>query len=314
MEINQIDDYKKLLDKFILLFKSIKEIFLINLCDAFKKRNYNKIKTSQLIKDTEIVLSKYDYNINKILELKSLEDFNNVLDNGNLFIKYTLDYEELIKNNLIINNEDIEFQEGHFIKNIDKRKIYKSKKEHEVKNLSNFIKESHGISFSEILFEIGCGKSYLTDALLSADNNNLIYIGVDMKKIVIEKAKEKYKNNKNVYLINSFINFDNFSEFYENYIKNILIENNKLNKNVFLFGLHSCGNLTSNTLKIFMKNDYFKSIAIIGCCLGLIKEYINPETKASEEFKDYYSGIGYNKNGNFLDDTFIYEKIIMKII
>ena len=36
-----------------------------------------------------------------------------------------------------------------------------------------------------------------------------------MKKNVIDKAKQTYKKYKNVYLINSFINFDNFSEFYE---------------------------------------------------------------------------------------------------
>jgi hypothetical protein len=218
-----------------------------------------------------------------------------------------LKYEELIKNNLIINIGDIEALEGHFIKNIEKKKIFKIKKEHEVKQLSDFIKKSQSISYSEILFEIGCGKSYLTDALLSKDNNGLIYIGVDMKKNVIERAKQIYKKYKNVYLINSFIDFEQFDEFYVKHVKNILISNNKLNKNIFLFGLHNCGNLTSNTLKIFLQNSYFKSIAIIGCCLNLLNEYINPETKASKEFNDFYNSIGYDKNKNFLDKSLIFD-------
>ena len=309
MESNQINDYKLLLDKFILLYKNIEELFSINLNDAFKKNNYDKMIENKLLLDTEIILSQYNNDINKILLLKSftVNNNDNISINDNLFIKYTLEYEELIKNNLIINNGDTDILEGHFIQNIEKKKIFKIKKEHEVKKLSDFIRQSQSLSYSEILFEIGCGKSYLTDALLSGDNNNLTYIGVDMKENVIEKAKKTYKKYKNVHLINSFINFDYFSEFYEKNIKNILIENDKLNKNMFLFGLHSCGNLTSNTLKIFINNNYFKSIAIIGCCLNLLNEYISPNTKSSIEFKTFFNGLGFDKKGNFLDNTFIYD-------
>ena len=306
MEVNQINDYKLLLDKFIHLFKNIQKIFSINLNDAFKSNNYNKIITSQLLQDTENILSLYNYDINKILKLKSFTDLNS----NNLFIKYVLEYEELINNKIIINTEDYNEKiiEGNTIQKDNKDKIYKNKKEHEVKKLSEFIKSYQSISNCKILFEIGCGKSYLTDALLSTDNNNnLLYIGVDMNKNVIDRAKQIYKNYKNVYLLNSFIKFDNFDKFYNNNIKNILIENNKLNQNMFLFGLHSCGNLTSNTLKIFIKNNYFKSIAIVGCCLNLLNEYINPEAKSSKEFEEFYKGIGYDKNGKFLDSTLLYE-------
>ena len=78
MELNQIKDYKLLLDEFISLFRDIKEIFSINLNDAFKMNNINKIKTSKLIKDTEIVLSIYNNDINKILDLKSFSEDNNI--------------------------------------------------------------------------------------------------------------------------------------------------------------------------------------------------------------------------------------------
>ena len=186
MELNQIKDYKLLLDEFISLFRDIKEIFSINLNDAFKMNNINKIKTSKLIKDTEIVLSIYNNDINKILDLKSFSEDNNISLKDNLFVKYTIEYEKLILNKIIINNEiENEILKGHFIKSIDKKKIFKEKKEHEVKRLSNFIKKCQDISFSEILVEIGCGKSYLTDALLTTENNNkLLYIGVDMNKKV----------------------------------------------------------------------------------------------------------------------------------
>ena len=128
-----------------------------------------------------------------------------------------------------------------------------------------------------------------------------------MNSKLIENAKKTYEKYKNVYLINNYIEFEKFNEFYENNLKSILLQNNKLNKNIFLFGLHNCGNLTSNTLKIFLQNSYFKSIAIIGCCLNLLNEYINPEIKTSKEFIDFYNSIGYNKNKEFLDKSLIYE-------
>lgn len=309
MESSQIDEYKKLLGQFISLYTNIQEIFSINLNDALKSNNYNKLLSSKLIKDTEAILSQYNFDINKILSLTFTNEIENTFDKDNYFIKYAYEYEKLLNNNLIINNEDYnEIFEGHFLQNKDRNKIYKYKKEHEVKKLSDFIKSSQSNSHCNVLLEIGCGKSYLTDALLSTNNaNNLIYIGVDMNKNVIDRAKQIYKKYKNVYLLNDFIKFDSFDEFYENNVKGILKENNKSDEKIFLFGLHSCGNLTSNSLKIFIKNNYFKSIAIVGCCLHLLNEYISPETKSSKEFKEFYSGIGYGKNGRFLDNTLIYE-------
>ena len=311
MEINQIHEYEKLIEKFFSLFIDIKEIFSINLNDALKSKNYNKILSNKFLSDTELILKKYNNDINKILQLKTFQDGentsnnNNQLDSDNLFIKYSLQYEKILENNLIINKEEDNIS-GHFSQNISKDKIFKNKKDHEIKKLSDFINKSI-TNDVEVLFEFGCGKSYLTDALLSTDNKNLIYIGVDMNKKVIDKAKKTFEKYKNVHLINSYIDFEKFNEFYENNLKTILSSNNKLNKNIFLFGLHNCGNLTSNTLKIFLQNNYFKSISIIGCCLNLLNEYINPEIKSSKEFTDFYNSIGYDKNNKFLDNSFIYD-------
>ena len=310
MEINQIHEYEKLIDQFFSLFNDIKEIFSINLNDALKSNNYNKMLSNKFLSDTELILNKYNNDINKILQLKTFQEGenssnNNQLDSDNLFIKYSLQYEKILENNLIINKEEDNIS-GHFSQNISKDKIFKNKKDHEIKKLSDFINKSITNDI-EVLFEFGCGKSYLTDALLSTDNKNLIYIGVDMNKKVIDKAKKTFEKYKNVHLINSYIDFEKFNEFYEENLKSILSSNNKLNKNIFLFGLHNCGNLTSNTLKIFLQNNYFKSIAIIGCCLNLLNEYINPETTSSKEFTDFYNSIGYDKNNKFLDSSFIYD-------
>ena len=172
MELNQIDEYKNLIDQFFSLFNEIKEIFSINLNDSLKSNNYQKMISHQFIID-----------INKILQLNFFNENNNntitsqLTSENNLFIKYSLEYEKIIANNLIINKEDensSETIEGHFSKNITKNKIFKIKKEHEIKRLSEFINKAL-TKDTEALFEFGCGKSYLTDALLSTENNNLIY-------------------------------------------------------------------------------------------------------------------------------------------
>ena len=54
MEINQIYDYQKLIDEFFSLFIEIREIFSINLNDALKANNYNKMITNKFLIDTEL--------------------------------------------------------------------------------------------------------------------------------------------------------------------------------------------------------------------------------------------------------------------
>ena len=310
---NIIQNYFSLLDEFIYLYKNIQEIFSINLNDSLKSLNIQKILSSELIKDTILILSQNNYNINKILEPTFLDNNSNLptsqeKTNNNLFVIYSKKFESLINNRLILNQEkdsNSENIQGHFLQNIERDKIYKIKKNHEVKKLSEFIISTN--QKSETFLEMGCGKSYLTDALIKSEKN-ILYIGIDMNINVITKAKKTYKKNKNIYLLDGFITSENFEEFYSNMVKSILSQNKKLAKNIFLFGLHSCGNLTSNTLKMFIKYDYFKSVAIVGCCLHLLNEYINPETKNSKEFLNYYNNIGKDKNGNFLDNTLIFEK------
>ena len=130
MEINHIHDYEKLIDEFFSLFIEIKEIFSINLNDALKSKNYNKMISNKFLQDTELILKQYNNDINKILQLKYFQDGENNTNvndiqsiSDNLFIKYSLQYENILENNLIINKEEDNI-EGHFSQNISKDKIF----------------------------------------------------------------------------------------------------------------------------------------------------------------------------------------------
>ena len=123
MEINLLDEYKQLLDQFFSLFIEIKEVFSINLNDAFKSNNFNKIISHKFLLDTELILLQYNNDINKILQLKSFQEninnINQLTSENNLFIKYCLQYEKILESDLIINKEEEneEIIEGHFSQN-----------------------------------------------------------------------------------------------------------------------------------------------------------------------------------------------------
>lgn len=78
-----------------------------------------------------------------------------------------------------------------------------------------------------------------------------------------------------------------------------------------IVGLHSCGNLTSDGIRIFTKGNkikkYFENLVMIGCCFNLITEYISPEIKETTRFKSYINSLGKNDKGQFLDNTLTFE-------
>ena len=168
MKSNNIKDYYVLLSKMIELYEVIQPILLINLNDLFKEKNILLLQNNALIKDTITILKQNNFNFNALLQ-------NEIFDNNkdNLYIKLSNTLKELLRDKCIESNGATEEKMVILTKN--RKNLFKKKKEHEVRQLSNFI---HGI-FSktklETMLEIGCGKSYLTESLLK-DNPNLIKI------------------------------------------------------------------------------------------------------------------------------------------
>ena len=110
----------------------------------------------------------------------------------------------------------------------------------------------------------------------------------------------------NLHIDNSFYNF------YQNTIRQDIISkscNFEPPFKIMIFGLHSCGNLTSDSIKIFAEknNQEFKSLIIISCCLHLLREFVPEKAKNSELFIKHLSQVGYDSQGNFLDETLVYD-------
>lgn len=310
-----------LLESMLCLYKKIQHILLINLNDIFKQSNLKILKDNTLINDTIKVLERSSFDFNTLLQTNVSE----IDKNENLYIKYTNQLDQYVNDPIISeysnnNNEEDSMEKEHIVKSNSqistitssskqaksKKTSYKQKKAHEVDKLSRFIQLIGNKEKTEVYLEMGCGKSYLIDNLM-INNNDSLYIGIDMKEDLIANSTKQNLTKDNVIVLSSMITVSNFDKFFTDTICSSIKSKNKQLDHILLFGLHSCGNLTSDTLKFFVKYSNFSILAIVGCCLNLLKEYISPEAKQSSNFQSYYQGIGYDRKGNFLEQTLLFD-------
>ena len=268
-------------------------MFLINLNDVFKSLHLHVLINDKLFQDTLMFISQYNFDLHYILNTLSHNDNNS----NNAYINLSREFDALINDPLIEQHTNTTQTTPH-------QKQFTFKKEHEVSTFTSFL-STINISYNSII-EIGCGKAYLTPSLLNT-NKDCLYIGIDMKEHLIKKQPKHIHKNKNAYVLYGNITSLNFNSFYTEHIHPIMQSHNKPETNTFLLGLHCCGNLTSNTLKIFASAPQFTHLAIVSCCLNLLREYISPQAKESEVFKRYYTNIGYDSKGSFLEQTLLFE-------
>lgn len=57
-----------------------------------------------------------------------------------------------------------------------------------------------------------------------------------------------------------------------------------------MVGLHTCGDLASNTLRIFTSKSEIKGVCSVGCCYHLL----------SEEFENPHKGMNFSISHNFI--------------
>lgn len=296
-----VSDYYSLFDKMVNLFKKIQPILLINLNDLFKKKNLLMLKENKLVQDTIKMIQKVNFDFNALLH----NEYSPESNKDNEYFTLSNELKELLSDKCIESNGTI-IEEKFKILTKNKKNLFKKKKEHEVTQLAGFINSIFKKTKMETMLEMGCGKSYLTNSLLK-ENPNCLYIGIDMKEKLVEKTS-KFNDKENVIVLYGKVTASNFNEYYKNNIRQQLAHHKKSEKNIFLFGLHSCGNLTSDTLKLFVKYDCFSHLAIVSCCLNLLKEYVTPEATETQLFKDYYENVGNDLKGEKLEQTLLFQQ------
>uniref|UniRef100_A0A336MDL2 CSON015562 protein n=1 Tax=Culicoides sonorensis TaxID=179676 RepID=A0A336MDL2_CULSO len=146
------------------------------------------------------------------------------------------------------------------------------KKNHEVEiaaqiisDLSKYIETTSDSCQNSIIIDAGDGKGYLS-SMLALQYGKLV-LGIDASEINTKGAESrKQKMTRNYRPITQFIdeNTDFTALAKENFDKSF--------DNFILTGLHTCGNLAPNSLKIYQNNDKIKGLVNIGCCYHLLVE------------------------------------------
>lgn len=332
-----IEYLKNILNSLISIYNEIHEILLIAPADILFKKNINLFKNNKFFTDTiNLINSKYIQHL--YLKYLLSNNCSNLIQD---YITFIINYDftknnHLNKNRFVINSillKTIYNQSKLFSKynsnilnknNINKELCLKykkkTKKNYETNILNNFVKHNLLINKTNFLVELGCGKSYMTIKMLEL-NMSLVYLGLDRKifdeNIFNLKMKNNIKksvNSQNKTLQNSIkdrinlfkvdIATQNYNVIY-NHINTIA--NRYKVKEFTILGLHSCGDLTSEGIKLFKNCNNAKSLIIIGCCLHLISEYIPDNVYNSNFFKEYYKSLGNNIKGRLLDETLIFE-------
>lgn len=309
----KLSDYEKLMDECVNLLDEINDIFIIT-SDIFFDSNVKRLINNKTFNDLFSLFSTIKDKDKLITEI-----FSNKMSNSDeiyKFVKTNSDKENLESNTFIKNISKLDkIIDSNCLLSFKNEKInsLNFKKKYEVEVFGEFILSRfyENINKNNAFIELGCGKSHLYQHLNSV-KNDLIYIGIDKQSELIDKTEDTNKDN-NLLVIDAFVDQHNFRdidcELISPFIQEKLKNTNITKYEKTLIGLHSCGNLTSDGLRIYSnQNSNIDNIAIIGCCLNLLTEHISSKVKESEKFEFYLNNLGTNKNGNSLDDTLVYDE------
>ena len=277
-DISDNTNHEELLSKVLDLFKDLEEVFFTPTTDIFCLEEYG-IKNNSLVKNFMLDAEKYLFEKKDLYKLKNLSNENSISSR----IKLLND----IMNDKLILREDIQFEKSM---NHYKKFGNMCKKSYEVEVLAKYILKYS--SLQTCFLELGCGKSYLYSEIkdqIKDKIDSLKFFGVDKKEHVLTDSQYP--------VFNMMVDSNNFIDIYNK----IKIDNEG---RFCLLGLHACGDLTSNSIKIFIENKQVTDLIIVGCCLNLITEDIS-HLKDNASYNKYISSLGKNKNGGSLDSTLV---------
>lgn len=187
-----------------------------------------------------------------------------------------------------------------------KLKVFASpKKSHEVEVLSSIAATLKRICNSTHVIDVGDGKGYLSSML--ALYHNIPVLGIDSSPINTKGANKRAGNLQKAW--KNIMKFPTKSvppkcesstldnELYKQvtlYV-NEEVDLQELVSVVFmekcntfsLTGLHTCGNLSPTSIKIYNKHSYIKSICNVGCCYHLLTEKHENESKYGFPMSEY---------------------------
>lgn len=216
------------------------------------------------------------------------EDNFQVYQNAFRLSEYTLETCEAVE---IVNLPDR--LEQLYTDNMNPKKI------HEVAILAKYIDNSLDKTQQRVIIDAGSGLGYLSSWL--AFNYNFKVLGIDSRPLNSESAENRLKKfakkvkhlrmkSENHKIHTEFINED--TNFPQLALRHFPDSDNPL---LTLTGLHTCGSLSNNCVKIFRNVDSISNLFNIGCCYNLLEPEDCPMSQAGKEL-----GVSLSRNARML--------------
>lgn len=300
------------LDALILHLDKYMPLVTCNLVDYFTKSLYQTILDDEIRKE----LINVDYE--NVLDMIFNEDRAKTKTKLTEYVNTCKSYSLYNISNVCMNIMEIHDKLKEFgckdIFGLRLNVFVKPKKSHEIEILSAIASSVHNVCKTSHLVDVGDGKGYLSSML--ALHHKIKVLGIDssitntknavkrvqkLQKVwhgitkdassrsVLTKSEERLSPNATLYKqITQHINDD---VDLRSLISDIFLETCS---DLGIVGLHTCGNLGTASLELFVKNSYIKSICNISCCYHLLTE--------SEDNTDSYVGFpmsDYLRRKNF---------------
>jgi hypothetical protein len=166
------------------------------------------------------------------------------------------------------------------------------KKIHETTRLSAFITENLKSRGINKIIDLGAGQGYLSHLLVTRAGFQVT--AIEGRQHNSTKSTERAK------LINKGIkptgNLENICKFVTaEDLESIVVSESAL------IGLHTCGDLAANSLRLFLGNRNIMGIINVGCCYQHLTEFANEQSGV----KEYLTRLGEGSGGKCLDETLV---------
>jgi len=200
--------------------------------------------------------------------------------------------------------------------NLSISEFMNEKKNHEVEVISRIVAAlANAREKNHLIIDVGDGKGYLSSRLnlefklkvLGIDgNHNNSTEAVKRYKQLSKKwnglvTKEARKSNVDAAAVevahtqNDHYKTTSKMIFAETDLKKLVTESfpDEKYSEFYLVGLHTCGNLSPNSLKQFVRNDELKILCNVGCCYHLLFEEFQDDFFNDERVMDEYDEPGF---------------------
>ncbi|XP_020288739.1 methyltransferase-like protein 25 isoform X2 [Pseudomyrmex gracilis] len=157
-----------------------------------------------------------------------------------------------------------------------KSEFMKTKKSHEIEVLGKVAAEM-ALSTRSLVIDAGAGKAYLSTYLsehfdvpvLAIDSSQVCYKGAINRQEKIQKRKQS-RLSKVRYVVQELNDTTDYAK-----MVNTCYPDWRLNRNLILTGLHTCGNLVHSVIKAFLRAEDIHLLFVVPCCYHLADESLS---------------------------------------